>query len=142
MLAVTFVYLMLTQVICDSTEENVQSQLAKTRTRRRAVRLVFDKLMRLRRALNVLRSRADNVGGIGDTKIYTKAGGLNKAMGEFVFLLDANDVRQLNAKNGVYIKLGRIAEDTFVKLNSRDNSVNHLVLRLNYGRRARVNWTT
>ena len=122
MLAVTFVYLMLTQVICDSTEENVQSQLAKTRTRRRAVRLVFDNLMRLRRALNVLKNRSDYVGGIGDTKIYTKAGGLNKAMGEFV-LLDANDVRQLNARNGVYIKLGRIAEDTFVKLNSRDKSV-------------------
>ena len=122
MLALTFVYLILMQVICDSSEENVQSQLTKTRRRRRAVRRAFYNLMRLQRALDVLKSRADYAGDVGDTQIYKKAGGLREAMGEFV-LLDANDVRQFDARNGAYIKLGNIAENSFVKLNSRDKSV-------------------
>lgn len=121
-LAVTFVNLILTQIICDSTDKTVQSRFSKTRTRRRTMRQVFNNFMRFRRALDVLRSRADYAGDVGDTKIYTKTGGIREAMGEFV-LLDANDIRQFDARNGAYVKLGNIADDTFVKLNSKDKSV-------------------
>ena len=120
--SIIFASLVFAQIVCDTVEETSPSRVIRTRTRRRAVRRVFNNFMRFQRALDVLKRRADFAGDIGETKVYTKTGGLREAIGEFL-LLDAKEIRQLDTKNGDYIKLGNIADDTYVKLKSKDLSV-------------------
>lgn len=121
-ISVLCVYLILAPVTCNLEKDDAQSYISRTRTRRGLMPAIFQSWMKFQYALSVLKSRADFAGIIGDTKVYYKNGGLRDAAGEFG-LLNANKIHQFDTGNGVFVKLGNIAPDTFVKLNSKDRSV-------------------